>query len=492
MSARLSEQRLARLPEEVARPQYDRRDIDSGIVHLGVGAFHRAHQAWYTEQVLNREGGDWGIIGVSLRSAAVRDQLQPQDGLYTVVEREGEQRRCQVIGAINKVLVAPEDPQVLIEQLSHPDIKLVTLTITEKGYCYDAASGGLNAEHPDIQRDIAQFPSAPTTAIGYLVAALARRARLGGPGVTLLSCDNLSHNGHVLRKVVLDFVAKVDPGLNSWIADNVTFPCSMVDRIVPATTEEDLDALRQTLGVRDEAAVFTEPFSQWVVEDNFVRGAPDWRTAGVLFTTDVTPFETMKLRLLNGSHSLIAYLGFLAGYEYVHEVMADETFGRLVRLYMDHQAQPTLDIPAGFDIDEYKEQLCRRFANSALNHRTYQIAQDGSQKIPQRWLASVRVLQAKGMPTAILALAVAGWIRYLQGCRDDGERFEVDDPMNETLRAAAAQDDPCAGVMAITPVFGDMASTCEPFVLAVTDCYRRMTSAGIHNAMVSVLDTFGE
>lgn len=487
MSVRLSNESLGGLSDHIVKPQYRRDAIKSGIVHLGVGAFHRAHQAWYTEQVLNREPGDWGIVGVSLRRPEARDQLQPQDGLYTVVERDGEQLRCQVVGAIKQVLVAPEDPQALIKQLAQAEIKLITLTITEKGYCYDAASGGLKLDHPDVQRDIEQFPENPTTAIGFLVASLAQRAASGRPGVTLLSCDNLSHNGRILQKVVLDFAARVDPSLPAWIKVNVSFPCSMVDRIVPATTVADLSTLQQILGVRDEAAVFTEPFSQWVVEDNFIRGAPDWQRVGVLFTDDVTPFETMKLRLLNGSHSLIAYLGFLAGYDYVHEVMADKDLERLVRLYMDAQAQPTLKIPQGFNIEEYKAQLCQRFANSALNHRTYQIAQDGSQKIPQRWLASVRTLANKGQSTMILALAVAGWIHYLEGRRDNGEAFDVDDPLAKSLRLAVQDKKPCQAVMEISSIFGDMLFTQEHFVAAVSQCYQQIKSQGVKATVQQVL-----
>ena len=488
MSNRLTEQLVAQLPADVVRPRYDRSQLKPGIVHLGVGAFHRAHQAWYTEQVLNREGGDWGIIGVSLRSAGVRDQLQPQQGLYTVVERDGDQRRCQVIGAISRVLVAPENPQQLIEQLSHPDIRVITLTVTEKGYCYDHATQALNSDDPDVQRDIASFPQSPTTAIAYLVASLALRAERGDPGVTLLSCDNLPHNGHILRKVVLDLASKVDPALPGWIETNVTFPCSMVDRIVPATSNADLEKLQQGSGVRDEAAVFTEPFSQWVVEDDFIRGAPDWQAVGAQFTNDVTPFETMKLRLLNGSHSLIAYLGYLMGYEYVHEVMADQQLSDLVRLYMDRQVQSTLTIPAGFDIDDYKTQLCQRFANSALNHRTYQIAQDGSQKIPQRWLASVRELEQQGERTDILSLAVAGWIRFLQGRRESGELFVVDDPLAERLQLAAAEEEPCRAVMGVVAVFGEMLTENPVFVQAVNDSYQQFSQAGISAAVGSVIN----
>lgn len=489
MNVRLSEDNLARLPPAVATPRYCRGLTGAGIVHLGAGAFHRAHQAWYTDLALARAGGHWGIVAASLRSPDVRNRLMPQDGLYTLVERDGNHRRQRVIGAIKTVLVAPENPRTLVEWLSDPDIRVITLTITEKGYCHDASSGRLRLDHPDIRRDLERFPEMPVTAVGYLAAGLARRRQLNRDGVTLLSCDNLPHNGRVLKTVVTDFVAEADPSLLPWIEKHVTFPCSMVDRIVPATTEEDLAGLESVLGCRDEAAVFTEPFNQWVVENNFARGAPLWQNVGALLVADVAPFETMKLRLLNGSHSLIAYLGYLAGYEYVHQVMANGHFRRLVRAYMDDQAQPSLTVPDGFDIDGYKENLCRRFANASLNHRAFQIAQDGSQKIPQRWLAAVRVLEDGGQSTNLIALAVAGWIHYLGGRRDNGDTFEVDDPLVDELRAATAAGTNPAGIFTVEAVFGDLARSCPAFVRRVEVLYRRLVSWGVAKTVIEVVDS---
>lgn len=496
MSARLCQGQLHGLPPEVAVPRYDRAALRAGIVHLGVGAFHRAHQAWYTEQALNRAGDEWGIIGASLRSPKIRDQLQAQDGLFTVVARHGEGCSYQVVGAIQTVLVGPENPDALVAQLSHPDIRLVTLTITEKGYLHDATTGGLQLDHPDVCQDIACFPESPRSAIAYLVAAMARRRDAGALGVTLLSCDNLPHNGRILEQVVTDFANAVDPSLLAWIVDNVTFPCSMVDRIVPATTDADLQELESVLGVQDKAAVFTEPFCQWVIEENFARGAPDWASAGVILTDDVTPFETIKLRLLNGSHSLMAYLGFLAGYDYVHQVMKDELLQQLVRRYMDQQAQPTLSIPEGFDIEQYKDQLCQRFANSALNHRTCQIAQDGSQKIPQRWLATVGDLTAMGLPTNVLALAVAAWIRYQEGQRDNGEQFTVDDPLAGILSAALSEGlsqgvAPPVTVMGVATVFGDLANKNAGFVQQVSDSYQQLATQGVAQTVAAYVTAPG-
>lgn len=483
MGSRLTEERLHDLPSMISVPSYDRSRIGPGIVHLGVGAFHRAHQALYTELALERFGGNWGIVGASLRSGDVQQRLLPQDCLYTVVEREGSLNRYRIVGAIRSVLLAPDEPQALVEQLAHPDTRIVTLTITEKGYCYDAGRGRLRCDHPDIRRDLESFPHQPVTAIGYLAASLAQRRNLRTRGVTLLSCDNMPDNGQVLKTVVTDFVALADPSLIPWIHEHVTFPSSMVDRIVPAATDEDLSALEQVLGYRDEAAVFTEPFSQWVVENRFACGAPNWQEVGVLFTEDVTPFETMKLRLLNGSHSLMAYLGYLAGHDFVHEVMADEHLGQIVQQYMAHQAEPTLTLPTGYDIEDYKRSLCRRFANAALNHRTYQIAQDGSLKIPQRWLSSVRDLTRMQLPTRLLALAVAGWIRYLGGERDDGKTYIVDDPLHADLVHAAGQSGWVPGVLSHAPVCGDLISTCPQFMDEVQYYYGRLCAEGVNKTV---------
>lgn len=492
MSVRLNQSQLPALPAVVQVPVYDRATTGVGIVHLGVGAFHRAHQAWYTERALNLHGGDWAIIGASLRSPTMAEQLNPQDGLYTLVERDGDGQKQQVIGAIKNIVVGPENPEALVAQLSDPEIRVITLTITEKGYFYSAASGGLLVDHADIQKDLQAFPENQATAIGLLAAGLARRRENGAGGVTLLSCDNLSHNGRVLARVIGDFVAQVDPSLLPWIEQHVTFPSSMVDRIVPATTADNLTELERILDCRDEAAVFTEPFSQWVIENKFARGAPDWQAVGALYVDDVTPFETMKLRLLNGSHSLIAYLGFLAGYDFVHQVIAEPNFARLVRLFMDTQAQPTLDIPPGFDIEQYKHSLCQRFANPALNHRTYQIAQDGSQKIPQRWIAPLRQLLAEGKSADILALAVAGWLRYLAGRRDSGELFRVDDPLYESMLKAPLEAGVSVGeLLKITAVFGNLAVENASFVQPVDDCYRRIADVGVAATVADLLVSCG-
>jgi fructuronate reductase len=428
---RLNQVTLAQVPPSISRPQYDRAATGVGIVHLGVGAFHRAHQAFYTEAVLNNKGGDWGIIGASLRSTHVSQQLNPQDGLYTLVEKNNGQQTEQIIGAIKSIIAASETPGALIELLADDKTKIISLTITEKGYLYNPATKSLNFENPDIQHDIKNFPDAPVTAIGYIIAGLARRMREKRSGVTLLSCDNLPNNGKILLRVIGDCADAVDSKLLTWIKHNVSCPNTMIDRIVPASTAKDLEALANKLGLEDQAAVFTEPFSQWVIEDDFINGRPEWESAGALLVDDVKPFEDAKLRLLNGSHSLMAYLGYLAGYDFVHQVVADGDFHQLVRSYMA-EVIPGLEVPIDFNLSHYTQQLMERFSNSSLNHKTAQIAQDGSQKIPQRWFNSIANPRCTTLNCH--ALALAGWVHFIGGKRDNGETYTIDDPMAEALK----------------------------------------------------------
>ncbi|MGB3611614.1 MAG: mannitol dehydrogenase family protein [Cellvibrio sp.] len=430
---RLNSANLGQLPSDVQLPRYDRASLKPGIVHLGIGAFHRAHQAYYTEAVLNHFGGDWGIVGCSLRSANVREQLAPQDNLYTLVERSGEGEKLQLIGAVLKTMVGPEDPAALVALMADPAIRIVSLTVTEKGYCHDPATGDLNLQHPDIIHDLAHLDR-PVSAIGYLVAALQQRFKSGHKSFTALSCDNLPNNGQVLGKVVHQFAAQVSPELADWIEKNTCFPCTMIDRIVPATTDEDRQEIEARLGLRDEGMVVAEPFTQWVVEDRFSDGRPEWEKVGVQLVEDVHVFEKIKLRLLNGSHSTLAYTGYLSGFSYISEVMSEPAFVNMIKLYMAREAGETVTAPDGFDIESYKQQLRDRFFNKALKHRTWQIAMDGSQKLPQRLLETLREqLDGKGN-IDIICLAVAAWIRYVSGVDEQGNPIEVSDPLAASLR----------------------------------------------------------
>ncbi|MGD8175765.1 mannitol dehydrogenase family protein [Marinimicrobium sp. ARAG 43.8] len=484
---RLSNETLSHVPDRVQPPAYDRTQLKAGIVHLGIGAFHRAHQAFYTEAVLNRFGGDWGIIGCSLRSASVREQLAPQDGLYTLVERSSDEEKLQIIGAVTSVMVGPEDPAALVQVMADPAIKIVSLTVTEKGYCHDPATGDLNLENPDIQHDLRHL-SNPKTAIGYLVASLKARMETGVSSFTAMSCDNLPNNGEVLEKAVHQFAGQVSPELAQWIRANTTFPCTMIDRIVPATTDADREHVESVLGLRDEGTVFTEPFTQWVIEDNFANGRPQWEEVGAQLVDDVEIFEKIKLRLLNGAHSTLAYSGYLAGFEYVSEVMSEPAFVRMIETYHAREAGETVTAPEGFDIESYKAQLRDRFRNTSLKHRTWQIAMDGSQKLPQRLLHTVREqLSGKGH-IDIIALGVAAWIRYVTGVDENGDPIEVSDPMAQKLREICdrTQGNPEAmarGVIALREVFGtdliDHPVFVEAVVYWLTEFYRKGVKATV-------------
>ncbi|MCX2832176.1 mannitol dehydrogenase family protein [Microbulbifer thermotolerans] len=430
----LNRHTLNLLPDSVTIPDYDRNTIRAGIVHLGIGAFHRAHQAWYTEQLLVEGASEWGIIAASLRSPAVRDQLAPQDYLYSVVEKSNTGEKVRVIGCVQHVYVAPENPGALLEAMTDGEIRIVSLTITEKGYCHDPASGTLNLQHPDIQHDLAN-PQSPKSALGFIVYALQARMDKGLPGFTLLSCDNLPANGKLLQRVLFEFAEQVDPDLASWIKVNTRCPSTMIDRIVPATTDTDREALENMLGLRDNAAVVAEPFSQWVIEDNFLRGRPDWDRAGATFVEDVEPYELIKLRLLNGCHSLLAYSGYLAGFETIADVMAEPAFAALAQHFLATEAGTAVEAPRGFDLEKYRQQLLERFSNRALRHRTWQIAMDGSQKIPQRWLGTLRHQLANGGPIDLLSFTLACWIRYVSAVDDAGNTIEVSDPLAADLKA---------------------------------------------------------
>jgi fructuronate reductase len=455
MTAILSLSTLDALPPGIARPRFDPRALGVGIVHLGIGAFHRGHMAAYTQDALAAEDEPWGICGVSLRAADIRDRLVPQDGLYTLVERGGDAENLGVIGTVREVLFAPENPAKVVARIAAPATRIVSLTVTEKGYCHDPATGRLREDDPGIVHDLGHA-AAPRTAIGMLARGLAARCRADGGPLTVLCCDNLPHNGRTLQGVVRRFAERIDDDLVAWIDGNVTFPCTMVDRMVPATTESDRRAVAARLGMEDGAPVMAEPFRQWVIEDHFAAGRPVWERAGAVFVADVAPYEDMKLRLLNGSHSAMAYLGSLAGYEFIWQVIGDASFQRFVDHLMDETAT-TLALPAGVDVARYRRDLVARFANPALGHRCRQIAMDGSQKLPQRLLAPIRDRLAAGAPIEALTLAVAGWMRYLRATDEQGAAYEVQDPLAARLVAAAQAGDASERVgrlLAIAEIFG--------------------------------------
>lgn len=455
MSARLHPDMLARLPASVRRFGYRREQHGVGIVHLGIGNFHRAHQAVYVDEAIERAGGDWRIVGVSCRAATVRAQLEPQDGLYSLLEADGHRAYRRIIGSIERVLVAPQDPAAVIAAIAAARTRLVTLTITEKGYCRDAG-GRLDCAHPDIVHDLAH-PDTPRSAPGLLLAGLRQRRANGAGALSVLSCDNLAHNGAVTAAVLDALARQQDEGLADWIAKTVTFPSSMVDRIVPATTAADLDLSEQVLGLRDEGFVRTEPFTQWVIEERFAAGRPALEHAGATLVDDVRPWELAKLRLLNGSHSTLAYLGTLAGYAFVHEAIADPDLRALVVSLMRDELQPTLPPIPGFDHAAYCSAMLERFANSTLQHRLLQIAMDGSQKLPQRLLPAAEQRLARGEGIEAIALAVAAWMQFVDAARSSPGA--LDDPLVARLDTALAGAGEATAIvdalLSLSEIFGD-------------------------------------
>jgi fructuronate reductase len=425
-------------------------------VHLGIGAFHRGHQAVYFDEALERGDLRWGVVGVSLRSTQVRDELAPQDGLYSLVVRDGAEARIRIIGAVRSVLVAPEDPATVVRLLAEPQVHVVTLTVTEKGYKLDPVSGDLLREDADVAADLREL-RAPRTASGLIVAGLAARRGAGLPPFTAISCDNLPRNGRWLRDGVLALARAHDDSLAEWISCEGAFPDTMVDRIVPAPSASDRAHLAQRLGLEDRAAISTEPFRQWVIQQRFAGPVPDFAALGANLAADVEPWEQAKLRLLNGAHSAMAYLGGLAGIEFVHEFVALPEGAAFVEALWDESA-PTLSPPTSLDLAAYRIQLFARFRNSALQHRLRQIAMDGSQKLPQRLLAPLAARRARRQPVAKLGLAVAAWMHWQRGIDDRAEPFVVDDPLAaQTARRVASCMDAAARVQALlglTAVFG--------------------------------------
>ncbi|MGY2048750.1 mannitol dehydrogenase family protein [Methylobacterium sp. JK268] len=488
MTARLTPSTLARLAAtpSLALPGYDRARLRPAILHLGLGAFFRAHGALYTEDVLEARGGDWGIRGVSLQRPDQRDRLAPQGFLYTALEAAPEGERARIVRALLDVQVAPEDPAAIVRALADPGTRIVSLTVTEKGYGHDPATGRLRPDHPDIRHDAAN-PDAPRSAVGFLAAGLRLRRARGLAPFTVLCCDNLPGNGALLAGLVRDFAALTDDALAGWIEAAVPFPSTMVDRIVPALAEADHAAAARVTGLHDAAPVRHEPFRQWVIEDRFVGAdRPDWAEAGAQIVADVAPFEQMKLRLLNGAHSALAYLGFLAGHETIAEAVRDPVLRAYLHRFWD-EVRPVVPVPPGQDLDAYTRALAERFANPAIRHRTWQIAMDGSQKLPQRLLSSIRDRLARGLPIPALALAVAAWARYVGGTDERGAPIDVRDPLAGALRERldAAGADPAARIRALLrteAVFGRDLGASAAFADAVTTAYGRLRDRGARAA----------
>lgn len=470
------------LPKNVDVPRYDRRALRPRVVHIGFGAFHRAHQALLTHRVLNQEGGDWGLCEVVLFSDdSLISALREQQHLFTVLEKGESGNQAIVVGAVCASLhAAVEGKEAILAQLADAQTEIVSLTITEKGYCLAGAHGNLDTNNAHIQHDL-RYPREPLSVPGIITEALRRRHAQGIPPFSVLSCDNMPENGKAAQRAVLDFARLIAPTLAAWIEREVAFPSTMVDRIVPAATAQTLHDIAEAIGVDDPCAIACEPYIQWVVEDRFTLGRPHWEAAGVQLVEDVAPYETMKLRMLNGSHSFLAYLGYLAGYAHINDCMADAHFRRAVRHLMLAEQAPTLTI-AGVNLTDYAERLLARFANPALQHRTWQIAMDGSQKLPQRLLDGLRWHRRNGSRCEALILGVAGWMRYIGGIDDRGEVIDIRDPLKTPLQSivASTPDDETRvrGLLALTAVFGDDLRTDPLLVHALTDAYLRLRDQG--------------
>ncbi|MEV4755667.1 mannitol dehydrogenase family protein [Micromonospora sp. NPDC049559] len=451
-ASRLGLGALRRLPVE-ARPLVRPGTVAAGVVHLGLGAFHRAHQAVYTEAALAEAGGDWGIIGVAPRSTDVVDRLAAQDNLFSVTSMSGAGNETRVVGALAGVRHAASDPAAIVALLADPAIRVVTLTVTEKAYQLDPASGRLRPDD-EVAADLTT-DRPPVTVPGLLVRGLLARAYADAGPIALVSCDNLPSNGKRLHSLVgqaLRLVGDATGGRSERIADwlhaNVTYPGTMVDRIVPASTDETLAAAERALGVVDLAAVAAEPYRQWVIEDRFPGGRPAWERAGAVLTDDAGPWERLKLRALNGVHSAIAYLGALAGHETIAEALRIPHLRPVLARFIAEDIARSFAPPAGVSVVEYGESVLSRFENPVIRHRTIQVAMDGSQKLPQRVLHTIADLRAAGERPRWAALVVAAWMRFVQGRADDGTELPLDDPLAPRIRAALAAGTPSpAGVV---------------------------------------------
>lgn len=452
---RLNQKNLANLPASVAKPAYDRSQVVGAIVHLGIGAFHRAHQAMFTDAVLASGDLAWGIVGAGVISADMKNALAPQDFLYTLAEMGADSEKVKVIGSIIDVFGGAEDAGKLLAKMSDVSTRIVSITVTEKGYYLDPATGKLQLQAPAIAADLAA-PATPKTVLGLIVQALKVRREAGITPFTVLSCDNLPNNGILAKAAVLAFAREVDAGLATWIEANVTFPCTMVDRITPATTDADRAHITDVIGMDDAWPVVTEQFVQWVIEDQFTMGRPDWTLGGAIFSDEIECWENMKLRCLNGSHSTLAYLGQLTG----RETVADAMQMPLITDILDPlwvEIREVLHAPKGVNPAEYVESLKQRFRNPALKHRTAQIASDGSQKLPQRLLAPLRDRQAKGLASPMIATAIAAWMHFaVKTAHTPGA--VLSDPLSAEILAKAGASTQAAAIvddlLSLEKIFG--------------------------------------
>ena len=486
----LSNATLDQLDAQVARPTYDRSTVTAGMVHLGVGGFHRAHQAMYTDALMNDGAAmDFGIIGVGVlpQDERIVEILNAQDGLYTLVQKHPDgSLEPRVIGSLLRMLHAPSDPDGVLSAMTDPAVRIVSLTITEGGYLVDQVTGEFEADHPSIQGDLKEGAT-PSTAFGFIVEALRRRRAAGTTPFTVMSCDNLPGNGDTAHQSIGAFARLKDPELADWMEEHVPFPNCMVDRITPVTAPEDIAALEERFGVRDGWPVVCEPFTQWVLEDNFTDGRPEWEKVGVQVVDDVVPYELMKLRLLNASHQALCYLGYLSGYRYAHEVAADPLFAEFLLGYMEFEGSPTLPDVPGVDLAAYREELVSRFANPEVRDTLARLCAESSDRIPKWLVPVIKADLEAGRPVDRSALVVAAWARYAEGTDEDGEPIDIVDHRKEAvMRAAADTTDPLAFVRDKT-LFGDLGGH-ESFTTPYLASLKSLHDNGARRTLQEVVD----
>ncbi|MET4060894.1 mannitol 2-dehydrogenase [Arthrobacter sp. UYP6] len=484
--SKLNSASLSGLPANLSVPRYDRAELSVGIVHFGVGGFHRAHQAMYLDRLMNEGAArDWAICGVGVLpgDAAMKTVMDAQDCLYTLVLKNPDgTREGRVIGSMIEYLLAPEDPEAVIEKMAAPGTRIVSLTITEGGYNFHQVTGEFDAANPAVAADL-QPGAVPTTVFGLVSEALQRRRDRGLPPFTVMSCDNIQGNGDVARRMFTAFAAARDPELGAWMQENVAFPNSMVDRITPVTTDRDRAMVAEDFGVEDAWPVVSEDFEQWVLQDDFPQGRPPFEDAGVQVVDEVEPYELMKLRLLNASHQGLCYFGYLAGYRYAHEVSQDPLFAGFLLDYMAREAAPTLAPLPGVDLTAYQHRLIERFSNEYVRDTLARLCAESSDRIPKWLLPVIRENLASGGEIHRSAAIVASWARYAEGLDEQGRPIDVVDRLRETLMASAARnrEDPLAFV-SNSELFGDLATN-DRFVQAYTAALASLHEAGARAAV---------
>lgn len=487
---RLSNATLSQRSAGVSAPSYDRSKVTPGILHFGVGAFHRSHQALAIDTLLTKGlANDWGIVGVGLLPSdkKMEQALKPQDCLYTLITKHPDGRQdFQVIGSMLSYIFAVENPELVLEKLVDPAIRIVSLTITEGGYSFDRVTGEFDPTTPGVKEDLAGSPN-PVSAFGFIVEGLKRRKALGIAPFTVQSCDNIQGNGDVAKRMIIEFAKAKDPEIATWISESVAFPNSMVDRITPVTALEDIELASSALGLADHWPVPCEPFFQWVIEDHFPTGRPPFEEANVQMVSDVMPYELMKLRLLNASHQGLCYFGRLSGYTYVHEVMDDPLIVKLLRRYMDEEASPTLSPVPGVNLAEYKDELIERFSNPQVLDTVARLAAESSDRIP-KWLLPVVREQLKSDRSVTLSAAiVASWARYDEAIDENGETINVVDPLKEELIAIAKtqRENPLAFVQN-KKLFGELSADSR-FTEPYLNTLKSLHTAGAQATLAGIL-----